>query len=219
MGDELENKQRLKALQFEQILNVRDDVELNHDATFFFKCSIDSDLGVLGMNGGVSDSDPDTFFCVDMDSKQLVYQHSSCGRYSHHWITINDQKYLSLQTTPNTINMFRVSDDHQFEEDESMKITLDDDDVINFCEFDQEFDHIFIVRNRSILEKRALNDSDTVSMSIELENRIGDSLSKLMALSNDGKFCVIGAAGNTTAGGAKSNFFTSFLWRRRINTN
>jgi len=184
-----------------------EDVELNNDGTSFFKSSIDSDLRVLGMNGGTDDKDPDTFFCVDMDSKQLIFQHFACGRYSHHWITINDQKYLSLQTTPNTISMFRVSDDHKFEEDESMKITLDDDDTINFCEYDQSFDHIYIVKNYAILEKRALNDSGTVSMSIALENRIGNSVSKLMALSNDGTFCVIGAAGNTTIGGAKSNFF------------
>merc|ERR1712062_831026 len=64
-----------------------------------------------------------------------------------------------------------------------------------------------IVKNSSILEKRAVNDSGVVSMSIGLENRIGNSISNLMSLSNDGKFCVIGAAGNTVMGGAACDFF------------
>merc|ERR1719300_2351434 len=152
------------------------------------------------MNGGASRKS-DTFYCADMNTKQLVFKRSAFGQFSHHFITVNDQKYLSLQTAKNTISMFTVSDDLQFQEDESMKITLDDDDTINFCEYDQSFDHIFIVRNSSILEKRALNDLSTVTMSIELENRIGDSASKLLALSNDGRFCVLGAAGSTNHGG------------------
>merc|ERR1719361_1704312 len=159
------------------------------------------------MNGGSNEKNPDNFFCVDLETKKLIFQHSACGRYTHHWITVNDQKYLSLSTTNNTISMFRVSDDHQFEEDESMKITLDGDDVINFYEYDQSVEHIFIVRNYSILEKRALSDLNTVTMSVELDNRIGTSISKLFVLSNDGKFCVIGTGNSHTYSSNSSNFF------------
>ena len=45
-------------------------------------------------------------------------------------------------------------------------------------------------------------------MSIELENRVRNSVSKLLALSNDGMFCVIGAEGNLTVeSGTAANFF------------
>merc|ERR1719361_1842494 len=44
-------------------------------------------------------------------------------------------------------------------------------------------------------------------MSIELESRIGNSVSKLLSLSNDGTFCVVGAAGNSNFGATTSNFF------------
>merc|ERR1712062_17675 len=149
--------------------------------------------------------DSDNFFCVDMESKQLIWQNQAYGKYTHHWITINDQKYLSLQTTKNTISYFRVSDDHQFEEDESMRITLDDNDTINFCEYDKSVENIFVVRNKTILEKRAIADHDTVSMSIELENQIGNSVSKLLSMSNDGKFCVIGTGASNDSG--RAGFF------------
>jgi len=213
--DEAEHHEKLKAMKFEQLLNVRDDIGL--EDMEFGKCSIDSDLGLLGMH-----PDPDEtekFSCIDISNKKVVFQHPASGRYTHHWITINDQKHLSLHTTPNTISLFRVSDDHQFEEDESMKITLGDDDVINFLEYDQSFEHIFIVKNSSILEKRALNDSCTVSMSIELENRIGNSVSKLLTLSNDGKFCVIGAAGDISSVVLHLISFISFRWRPRSSSS
>merc|ERR1711879_969335 len=163
------------------------------------KCSIDCDLRLMGMNGG-SAYDPDTFFCVDIKTKKIAFKHSAYGRYSHHWITINDQKYLSLQTTKTAITYFRVSDGHQFEEDDTMKIVLGDDDEINYCEYDQSFEHIYIVRNKCILEKRSVNNLSEVVQSIKLENKIGFSGSKLFALSNDGKYCVIG-------GGDKSFFY------------
>ena len=92
--------------------------------------------------------------------------------------------------------MFRVNlEENKFERFNHLLIELDANDVINFCEFDQSFDHIFIVHNRSILEKRAITDLQTVSLSIELEEQIGDSVSKLLDISNDGKWCVIGAGG------------------------
>merc|ERR1719361_2100350 len=86
-------------------------------------------------------------------------------------------------------------------------ITLGDDDTINFCEYDQSFEHIYIVRNSSILEKRTVSDLNSVEMSIELENQIGSSVSKLFALSDDGKFAVIAAAGNPARTNTRSNFF------------
>jgi len=206
--DDVEKGKDLKDLQFEPVLNVRDDVELSSDSNYMYKSSIDSDLNLLAMNGGSNVTNPDKLFCVDMTTNEVIFEHEACGRYTHHWITIDDQKCLSLQTTPNTISVFKVSnEDHKFVEDESMRIVLDDEDVINFCEYDQSFDHIFTVRNSSILEKRAMKDVNTVSMSIELENHIGDSVSKLLSLSRDGRYCVIGGAGNMAGSGKKRNFF------------
>jgi len=188
-NDDSQHHKPLKDLSFEPILNVRDDVDLQVPGDYKIKkCSIDSDLGLLGM----SESRSNTFFCVDIASKQLVFKHSAFGRYSHHWLTIYEQKYLSLQTTKNTISMFRVGDDHNFVEDEPMKITLSDDDEINYIEYDHSFDHVYIVRNQSILEKRSVIDSNSVSVSIELETKMASSGLKRLSLSNDGKCCVIG---------------------------
>ena len=88
--------------------------------------------------------------------------------------------------------MFRINEaDDCFEGFKSLRIELDESDVINFCEFDQNFENIFIVRNQSVLEKRSMADLQSVSMRIELEERIGDSVSKLLDISNDGKWSVL----------------------------
>merc|ERR1712154_722358 len=41
--DDGDQQQKLKAMKFEPILNVRDEIELNHRGTYFFKCSVDSE--------------------------------------------------------------------------------------------------------------------------------------------------------------------------------
>merc|ERR1719242_268389 len=85
--------------------------------------------------------------------------------------------------------MFKVSDDHQFVEDDSMKIDLGDGTgrEILRCDYDHTFEHIFICRSDQILEKRAMNDLSTVLVSIQLPSCHIVSLN-IFALSSDSKF-------------------------------
>merc|ERR1711879_589317 len=104
MGDEVDQQQELKGMKFEPILNVKDDVK-SITAPQLYKCSIQSDLGLLAISTG------HTFYCVNMADNQVIFKVASVGTHSHHWITINDQTYLSLQSKQqNKINVFRVSD-------------------------------------------------------------------------------------------------------------
>merc|ERR1719295_769467 len=215
--DKLERHQRkISAMKFEAILTVGSNIDLgieNDNGQVNHSC-IDSDFKLLGLTGE-SDYKVDKFVCIDLETKKSIFQHPAHGQYSHHWITINDQKYLSLQTTKYTLSMFRVSDDHQFVEDESMKITVDGDgdkEGIQFLTYDQSFEHLFIIRNLSIydekaewhsqwktssfLEKRAVADLGTVIISIKLENAChqGRVNQNLMSLTDDGKFCAYAGA-------------------------
>ena len=179
----------IKDLQFEPVLNVEKEVDIN--IKHADKCSIDTDLMWLGIDTS------DRFFCVDMVQKKVVLEKKSKGEHSHHWLTLNAQKYLALQVSKNQMQMFKVDQETKaFEEDETLKVELGDWDNINFSEFDRKFEHLFLVKNDSILEKRSLRNVGSVAMSIELEEKIGTSRTKLLALSSDGSFGVVGGGTN-----------------------
>ena len=86
-------------------------------------------------------------------------------RHTSDWLVINKQKYLSMKTAKNTIKMFKVqkeNDSHSFKEDTKLSMTLEETDNIMFCEFDRKFEHIILLRNGNILEKRAVNNENNV---------------------------------------------------------
>ena len=79
-------------------------------------------------------------------------------------------KYLSLQTTSNMFKMFRFSAKNKsFEEEEALRLCLGEGYMINFTEFDERFEHIFIVKNSKVLEKRKIGMVDEVVMSVNLK--------------------------------------------------
>ena len=189
-----DNKERvkdIKQLKFEPVLNVNKDVQLNYNAQgYFFKGSIDSDLGLLGVScgfGGVK------FVCVDMATKKAIFERKSSGKHGHHWISINKQKYLSMQTKC-SVQMFKINEENNvFEEDAALRLSVGDGDRINYSEFDRYFKNIFILKNYTILESRSISDLNKVNLSINLENQVSSgSSSNVMSLSNDGTYCAIG---------------------------
>ena len=71
--DEDERKD-FKQLKFEPVLNVNQQVTMSSTGTNVYKCSVDSELGLLGMNCG-----GDKFFCVDMSSNKVIFETAASG--------------------------------------------------------------------------------------------------------------------------------------------
>ena len=175
----------IKTLQFEPLLNVKEHVKLSYTETYFHKCSVNSDLGLLGMtcDGG------EQFFCVKMDSKNVVFQCPSLGYNTHHWVVHQGKSYLSLQTKESEIKMFAAN---SFAEDVALSISLPATESINYTEFDSSFENIFILKNFQQLEQRTIADVQNVKLSIKLKEEVEDPGLKQLVLSNDGTFCAIG---------------------------
>jgi len=188
-----------RRMTFEPVLNIRDDVDLPDSAeaeNMYFKSSINPVLGWLAMSCGQTRT-PNKLLIVDLADNTVIFEHRAYGRYSHHWITIKGDHYLSLQTAGHTVTMFKVhKSDRKLTENSLYRIKLGRKDKIDFIEFDASFNFIFLIRNSSILEQRPLSKVMTVTMSMNLQKRIRDSVSKLMTLSNDGKWAVITSGGN-----------------------
>ena len=200
--DQATNKHNLKDLRFEPILNVADDVQIaaDIDATFSYKCAVDIECGLLSINASAeirtSHSEyaryngDKRFFCVDMETRNIMFEHEIKGFHSHHWITLNEQKYLSLQTAQNAIELFSVDAKHKTICQSEYTLVLEEEDVIDFYFFDRNCQNIFVLKNKSILEKRIVINNQSVAM-INLEENIKPSVSKILNLSNDGSFCVV----------------------------
>ena len=76
---------------------------------------------------------------------------------------------------------------HQgFSEEPSAAIVLGEGERINFFEFDRSFEHVFVLKNDCVLEKRAMADVSKVLVSINLEQKVGASSAKQLTLSDDG---------------------------------
>ena len=200
----------MKDLKFEPILNVTQDLRLN--AHSFYKCSVDSALGLLGFN--CRSSGGNYFVCVDMATKNIVYKERAFGYHTHHWIMHkppktkaeestthtfwDDQplfprglKYLSLQTERTLIKMFLLDEAKRtFREEEAFRIRADGS--INYSEFDRNFENILILKNYQVLELRCIDDAETVMMRIELNEKVLDDEAKQLVLSVDGTMCAIG---------------------------
>jgi len=195
-----------RRMVFEALLTVRDDVDLpsrSEPENMFFKSTMQSQLGWLAMNCGMGRT-PDRLYIVDLADHSLIFEHRAYGRYSHHWLSVKNTVYLSLQTAPHTVSMFKVKpSQRKLVEVPSLRIKLDRKVKIEFIEFDRTFSSIVIVhsdRGSSKLERRPLSLMDnkvgSVTVSIALEKGVRNSVTNLMALSGDGKWAVIASGGN-----------------------
>eukprot|EP01084_Bolivina_argentea_P022443 41709_1 len=92
-----------------------------------YKCSFDSELNLVGVRSR------DWFGCVSLDTNKIIFeQNVSGGRYhSHHWIKVNNKKYLTVQTNENIIKMYKVNQT-TFEEEKNMEIKVADSSEIDF---------------------------------------------------------------------------------------
>eukprot|EP01084_Bolivina_argentea_P011074 20699_1 len=137
------SNKNMKDLTFDPILTVNDEIKMSNTSKEMYKCSVDTDLRLLGMETD------EWFECMNIDTKEVIFE-QKCklddkGRHCHSWIVINNEKYISLQTDMNIIKMFKVlkkNNMFEFEEDEAYRITYDKMDSINFCEFDKNFENI-----------------------------------------------------------------------------
>ena len=211
---ELQKTTSIKNLQFEPILNVSQDVQFNSelDGALSIKCSVEPTLGLLAMNtaaftatsahsGGWCDECEKRFFCIDMATKKVIFDHQIENYHSHHWVRMNDEQYVSLQTSKNIIEMFQFnSENKQFERDVSKTIRFQENEEVNFYEFDINFQNMFVVKNKNILEKRSCFEGSAGLLNVELVGDIGESASKMLSVADDGSFCVIG-------GGAGKSYF------------
>ena len=197
--DEEKVTKELKDLLFEPVLTLKKEVNLSgvsRDTGYYFaKCSVESELGLLGVN---CDGSGKRFFCVDMATNDVIFQQPSLGYHGHHWIVHKEQKYLSLQTKKNMVQMFQFDAEKKtFKEDKRLKICVSDEDEIRYSVFDSTCNYIFIFKNRQVLEKLELGQVNSVTQIVELEEKVGhENLryddSKQLAISNDDAVCAIG---------------------------
>ena len=179
-------------MNFEPVLNVREQVQLNYTGNLFYKCSVDSELGLLGITCGTKVVNRQ-FVSVDMRTKEVISVLDAFGPQAHHWVTRNGEKYLSLQIKANEIKMFVVDKENKsFLEETSLTLTLGAEEHIAYPEFDSDFKHIFILPNKQVLEKRTLNNISEVAMSIVLDQKVVNMQTRQMVLSHDGSVCAIG---------------------------
>merc|ERR1712154_136785 len=130
-----------------------------------------------------------------MGTQKAIFEQDTnetdCG-HSHHWVTHNNRKYLSLRTEKNVIKMFDASG-QAFAEDDKLRIRMAQDDEIHHYEFDRTFENIFILKNAKVLEKRAISDLNHPSMSVRLEQALDTGTDKkLLTLSDGGSACAVG---------------------------
>merc|ERR1712172_260205 len=81
---------------------------------------------------------------------------------------------------------------NSFVEEKQLTIVLGENDAITCCEFDQTFENVIIVKNGNVLEKRKVKKGNDVLVSINLEAEISATNLKVLSVSNDGKWCVVG---------------------------
>jgi len=102
----------MKTLNFTDALNVGREVKLSYQGSGINKCSVDTELNVLGIEAH------HWFGVVDFKSKRQIWSldretsngggRHNFGFHTHQWLTIGTQKYLSVQTKGNQIKMFKV---------------------------------------------------------------------------------------------------------------
>jgi len=214
----------VKKLQLTQKLTVGTQVKFEKltNSKRMYKSSVDSEFKLLAMECR------DWFGVVDMENNTPVLEmNREWDTYqSHHWITIQEQKYLCLQTKYDTIVMLQVKKQkekagysawftakkekakkYEFVQDDNYTITVDG--KINFCEFDATFEHILLVIDETELQIRSMQDVTTVSKSVMLEEKIRNSTLRNLRVSADGTLCVLGSGHdtNTIKSGQDKTYF------------
>ncbi|MCP4989293.1 MAG: WD40 repeat domain-containing protein [Colwellia sp.] len=199
----------VKELQFNPILNVKEEVSLNYNVhnprSYMMKSSVDSDLGLLGIEG------IDWFGVVDMKTKKPIFQmprssgtisgETHFGLQTHHWIKHNNTRLVSIQTCETEIKMFEVKvekDVYKFVEAE--QYTVKSNTAIDFIEFDGTFDNLLLVTDKKMLEMRSMTNVNAIVHSIPLEEAIVSDTLRNLRLSADGSICGL-------AGGDDKNYF------------
>ena len=160
---------------------------MSYTGEYFYKCSVDSESGLLAMI--CNDGDDRQCVCVDLSSKSVIFKTSASGIHTQHWIVNNGYKCLSVATKENIISLFRFDNEKKtFAEDLSFRICLGARDSISYSEFDSDYQHIFILKNEKVLEKRNMRAVDKVLLSVELEEKVTNASTKQLTLSQDGNF-------------------------------
>eukprot|EP01084_Bolivina_argentea_P154442 269219_1 len=101
--------------------------------------------------------------------------------------------------------MFKVlkknNGSYSFQEDEQFGINLAANDVISFCEFDNNFKNVIMIINGQILEMRAVENINIVKKRIQLSESVTPFRSrfKQLSLSGNGNSCIL-------AGGHKKGY-------------
>ena len=160
---------------------------MSYSGIEFYKCAVEPELGLLG----IECDDGEQFICMDLNTRQVIFETSIWGKHLQHWVTNHDQKFLSLKTDRTTLKMFKFNaGDKSFKEDESLRIAVED--FIVYTQFDCSFENIFLLMNKNVLEKRSLNELNTVQLSIKLEEKVEATALGQMVLSSDGTVCALG---------------------------
>merc|ERR1719204_968147 len=161
----------MKQLTFEPVLKKRDIIGLGYDGDTFFKCSVQSDVGLLGIK-----CDSDQFYCVDMATKKVIFEQEAVGRHSNHWIVVDGQIFVSLQTKKNEIKAFKLDGSSKtFTEAEAMRVVLGEADTIDCTAFDAKFNSLVILKNAGAVEQRSVGDPSTVLQTVTLDEKVGGS--------------------------------------------
>jgi len=193
---------------FEPILNLRDDVEFKKKTNKYSSCCAQSELELLC----VKPTWRKVVSCIDMVTRKVVFETKSDAAYGEdrryingdtvHWLNINDRHYLSVQSSKNVIKFFSVDPvTKRFTEDQSLRITLPNTDVLKYAVFDQNAEHVFLLKNDKVFEQHAVSGGNGVVMTLTLNEVIeGDNVCKQIAVSNDGTLCAI-------AGGEKRPYW------------
>lgn len=201
-----------KQLQFEPVLNAKEQLALT--GLHYRKAAVDSELGLLALkedNDGGQHNMDGNLYCVNLSSGDIIFETPGKGCHTHHWLTRQQKRYLSLQTAWNVVKMFEIDAvGKSFDEDESLRLCLGHSDKISYIEFDRTCEHIVFLKTGSVehihdttmtLELRAVDNINETVMSIELDGIMQyTSRAKQMALSDDGTLCAVG-------GGWTKNYF------------
>ncbi len=195
VSEEQKMEKQIQDLELVPVFNFKEDVTKDVLNDNLFKCSMDSETNLLGVRGFL------WFGCVSLNTKKIIFEQKVKGGcyFSHHWINVNGRKCLTVQTDTNVIKMYEVNN-NIFKEDKKMEIRVDKKEKINLVEFDKNYKNVLIIKNKKILEQRAMDDIKNVKMKIELTEAIGDTLDKLLCLSDSGQYCVV-------AGGMGKKYF------------
>jgi len=184
------------ALKFEPTLNVKNDVTSGINDDDFTKCAVQSELGLLCMKPFMG-TDLKT---IDMASRSVVFD-TKCYKghdHIHHWLRIDDRFYLSVQCAANVIKFFSIEPDSKsFTEDDSLKLSFAEDDIVQCFEFDKNCENVFLVKNFMDFQQRAVTRGHEVVQSMTLEAKLSDSsIVKYLAVCDDGTLCAIAGGTN-----------------------